>query len=95
MIGVILDWLVKAPGLLNQYEHIHHSMDGIIEKYPEAIEYLRRLQEFDPVKVSYLLKSFEQINDLALQIKAGANKIQNAVKNTTSCIENDFIIMPE
>ncbi|MDR2757760.1 MAG: hypothetical protein LBB78_00095 [Spirochaetaceae bacterium] len=92
MIVVILAWLVKAPDFLNQYERIHHLMDKVIEKYPEAIEYLRRLQEFDPVKVSYLLKNFEQINDMALQIKASANRIQNAVKYITSRIENSFII---
>jgi hypothetical protein len=66
-------------------------MDEVIEKYPEAIEYVRRLQEFDPVKASCLQKKFERIHDLALQVKATVNKMQNVVEYTTSYIENDFI----
>jgi hypothetical protein len=64
-------------------------MDEIIEKYQKAIEYLRQLQEFDPVKVSHLQKNFERIHDLALRIKATVNRMQNVVKNITSRIEKD------
>ncbi|MDR2739007.1 MAG: hypothetical protein LBB68_04140 [Treponema sp.] len=67
-------------------------MDEITEEYQETIKYLRELQEFDPVKASYLQKKLERIPDFVLHIKATVDRMQNVVKDTTSCIENRFTI---